>query len=197
MNKTELIEKYRDINVDYDDWSDYVQEEFKADMKLIGIDVDRIYYSGFWSQGDGACFEGSVDSWPLVLKALGYDDNTALVALADDNWSFGCKHSGRYWHEHSVSYDDDMPNPDGETDEWFLDNYCPYDDVLRCQAWLELLRPVDYAEIKRHLKTLFEGKMLDLYHDLEKEYDYLTSDEAVWDAIQGNAFDDELDEGEL
>jgi len=30
---------------------------------------------------------------------------------------------------------------------------------------------------------------VDLYRRLEKEYDYLTSDEAVWDAIVANDLD--------
>lgn len=38
--------------------------------------------------------------------------------------------------------------------------------------------------------------MKDLYRTLEKEYEYYTSDEAVWVTIQANELDDELNEEE-
>ena len=56
--RTSLLEKYRYINVEFDKWWDCVESDFKEDMLLVGIDVDRIFFSGFSSQGDGACFVG-------------------------------------------------------------------------------------------------------------------------------------------
>jgi hypothetical protein len=38
---------------------DELSDDAKECAKIIGIDIDNVYYSGFWSQGDGACFEGS------------------------------------------------------------------------------------------------------------------------------------------
>lgn len=40
------------------DW-EHVYEMAKDAGRLMGIEIDQIYFSGFWSQGDGACFEGS------------------------------------------------------------------------------------------------------------------------------------------
>lgn len=49
---------YRESSSD-DQWWDCVFEDSKEVAKLIGIDIVDIYFSGFSSQGDGACFTGS------------------------------------------------------------------------------------------------------------------------------------------
>jgi hypothetical protein len=57
VTRTELLEKHRDINV-HDDWWQPTYDAFADDMRLKGIRVYRMFFSGFSSQGDGACFEG-------------------------------------------------------------------------------------------------------------------------------------------
>ena len=47
---TEDFEWWRD---DYDYW--------KEKLAKLGYEVEDIWFSGFWSQGDGACFEGSLN----------------------------------------------------------------------------------------------------------------------------------------
>jgi len=39
--------------------AEHVIDDAKHVAKLIGIDITDVYYSGFYSQGDGACFEGA------------------------------------------------------------------------------------------------------------------------------------------
>ena len=41
-------------------WSESVIDDARRIGALIGFDVDEIYWRGFWSQGDGACWSGSV-----------------------------------------------------------------------------------------------------------------------------------------
>ena len=41
-------------------WSESVIDDAKRIGALIGFRVDEIYWRGFWSQGDGACWSGSV-----------------------------------------------------------------------------------------------------------------------------------------
>lgn len=41
-----------------DDWFDSVYDGFREDLALLGIEVDEMYFTGFWSQGDGASFSG-------------------------------------------------------------------------------------------------------------------------------------------
>lgn len=63
---------YRDSAFDYD-WHDTVTEDFARAAEILGVELltrparlmgggtrqhPCIWFSGFWSQGDGACFEG-------------------------------------------------------------------------------------------------------------------------------------------
>lgn len=54
--KNKVIEHYRNINVDYDQWHEPIIEGAKEDLIAAGYINPTIYYSGFSSQGDGACF---------------------------------------------------------------------------------------------------------------------------------------------
>ena len=60
-------DKYRE-NFDFSLCSDYVFEECKELFKLLGVSVDRFYYSGFSSQGDGACLPVQKD-WSFYEDA--------------------------------------------------------------------------------------------------------------------------------
>ena len=188
-----LIDRYRDINTDHE-WWDSTYECFKERMEAIGIEVDQMYFSGFWSQGDGACFEGQVSNWGLFLKSLGIT-NGVLVEFARDHWAFSVKHRGHYYHENCTVFDADMPNPDGEDDEWFIERYSPYEvNDFRSVAWLAVLKEFDFSSMEKTFRDAFKDHMRQLYKDLEAEYDDLTSDEAVWDSIVANELDDELEE---
>ena len=43
---------------DDNEYSEFVIDDAKEVAALMGWEIDKVYYSGFWSQGDGACFEG-------------------------------------------------------------------------------------------------------------------------------------------
>ena len=45
MYDKELIEKYRDINVEHDEWSECVITPFKEAMLDIGVDVDSVLFT--------------------------------------------------------------------------------------------------------------------------------------------------------
>jgi hypothetical protein len=172
----ELIERHRGY-IDDIDWWDDVEEKFKAGMAEIGLRVDRIYFSGFSSQGDGACFEGAVDHWGKLLHAMGVKTNPVMVEFLQENATAQLIHRGRYYHEHSIQFDLYVPEPD---EEW-----SGYTDQLRAAAWVALAT-YDYESLRNDLMEFCRDKMLDLYDKLEAEYDYLTSDEAVWEFIIAN-----------
>lgn len=100
----------------FDDWHESVIDDAKAIGALIGFDIDRVYFSGFWSQGDGACFEGDLSYRKGGAKAVrSYAPlDTDLHAIADA-WQAAqaplfyrgrarVEHRGRYYHEQSVSF---------------------------------------------------------------------------------------------
>ncbi|MFA7254446.1 MAG: hypothetical protein WC107_07930 [Patescibacteria group bacterium] len=55
--KQKAIEDYRQDGFYYE-WWDAVYEDARQIGEILGIEIDNIYFSGFSSQGDGACFEG-------------------------------------------------------------------------------------------------------------------------------------------
>jgi hypothetical protein len=192
MNQ-QLIAKYRDINVDYHGWWECVYSDFVEDMAAVGIRVERMYFSGFASQGDGACFVGEVDDWGLFLPHMNIHDRILIQHAENTVWEFSVKHSGYYFHENSTHFTDGIYLPeaglvptDGYRDEYIeFNSPYPADDV-RSQAWLTVLEQYDPATLVDDFTERFKDHMRDLYRRLEQDYNYLTSDEVVWESIVAN-----------
>jgi hypothetical protein len=192
--RDEILDKHRHYNTDHLDWWDAVYDCFKADMDAIGIDVDKIYFSGFWSQGDGACFEGRVSNWDAFLRSCGYEC-PALISLAEQAWSFRVEHRGHYYHENCTSFTSDMACPSdycySELDE-FVYAYSPYKTEIQDAVFLTNLQGYDYDKLHDEFEEEFKSHMRDLYNRLEVEYDALTSDESVLEALHANDMLDEI-----
>ncbi len=186
QEQTMILDKHRNTNVEYDDWWDSTYDAFKDNMEKVGIDVDQIYFSGFWSQGDGACFEGRVKHWTNFLTSLGYQ-SPQLHTLASEYWTCSSKHSGHYYHEHCTSFDVHLPLPEGTDDDDFADYYTHTDEgsVERAVA-LAVLHQLDAEALEREFIEAMRNHMRELYRQLEREHAYLTSDEAVLDSLEAN-----------
>jgi hypothetical protein len=151
-------EQYRNGNLDGYDWWDSVYDDTKAIGALFGLRIDRIYFSGFWSKGDGACFEGGYQYRKGALKAVVEyapkdTELHGIVARLQEvqrkafyGLYASCKQSGRY---NSMRVNVDNDSRDISEDE--EDNIT---DELR----------------------LFAGW---IYSQLESEYEYLQSDECI------------------
>jgi hypothetical protein len=190
----EILDKHRHYNTEHLDWWDAVYDDFKADMQATGIDVDKMYFSGFYSQGDGACFEGRVDDWPKFLESVGYTC-PALITLAEQAWSFRVEHRGHYYHENCTSFTSDMVSPDDYTDDVlgdFVDENSPYKTDIQNAAFVAILKGYNYDKLHDEFEQEFKSHMRDLYNRLEVEYDALTSDESVLEALHANDMLDEI-----
>jgi len=184
----EILDKHRHWNVEHIDWWDGVYDCFKADMDAIGIDVDKMYFSGFWSQGDGACFEGSVNDWPKFLASLGYTC-PALIALAETGWRFGVEHKGHYYHENCTRFDaclNTLDSNDAVDDDDFAQTFSPYQSEIQTAAWMALIADYTRLDLEERFEEAFKDHMRALYNQLEAEYDHLTSDEAILDSLEAN-----------
>jgi hypothetical protein len=190
----EILDKHRHYNTEHLEWWDSVYDDFKHDMLSVGIEVHRMYFSGFCSQGDGACFEGRVYSWgdflPSILRA-----DPALITLAEQAWSFRVEHCGHYYHENCTSFTSDMACPSdycySELDE-FVHAYSPYKTEIQDAVFLTNLQGYDYDKLNEEFEAEFKSHMRDLYNRLEVEYDALTSDESVLEALNANDMLDEI-----
>lgn len=193
----ELIDKYRTVYVEYDDWFTHVYEGFKERMDRIGVYVDRIYFSGFWSQGDGACFEGNVKDWGKYLTHLGYTD-PILIDCAENNWTYRWAQSGHYYHHKSVSYDDGVYLPENpHTSGYYGGRDIPDEDQFLGAVWDATMEQHDLLALTEKIQEDLEDHMQDLYRQLETEYEHLTSDEVVIEWLEANEIDpDELTDKE-
>jgi len=123
------------------DYAETVIDDAKHIGAIMGIDVDDVRYSGFWSQGDGASFTGSyayVKGAAAAIRAEAPND-AALHAIADTLQRIQARHfyqltatisqSGHYSHEYTMSVDAedardsyrDIGNADEELTEAFRD----------------------------------------------------------------------------
>lgn len=67
--KQKAREWYLESALNYD-WWEYIYEDAIAIGKILGIEIERIYFSGFGSQGDGACFDGTFAYRKNMLREL-------------------------------------------------------------------------------------------------------------------------------
>ena len=195
--KSKILDDNRYWNVGDFDWWDSVYELFTEDMKAIGIEVDKMYFSGFWSQGDGACFEGRVCDWGLFLTSLGYT-NPLFIEHFRQYAEFAVRHRGHYYHENCTSFTAEFNLPEEFDEEDFLQVY-GYGEELRDAALIAALSlPENSGDaLKAQFTEAFKDHMRDLYRRLEAEYEYLTSDEVVLESLEANDMLDELIEDAL
>lgn len=178
---------YRDAAVT-DDWWDAVYDDFERTCDILGVSLKTrpvrlmgggtrqkacIWFSGFWSQGDGAAFEGylshakgataSIRDYAPQDKTLhGIADR--LQAIQRRNFyqlTAEVSHRGRYCHEYTMSVDVSRVSPTGQP---------PTDDAE------EVVTEI-FCDLARWL-----------YRQLQAEYDHLTSDEAIEEGIVVNEY---------
>ena len=176
---------YRESCLDYE-WHEVVYDDFQTICGLLGVTLRNrpvplvgggtrerpcVWFSGFWSQGDGASFEGSYEYAAGAARAIRdhAPRDTDLHAISDAlqeiqqrnfyQLSAGIRQRGRYCHEYTMAIDVERDSP----------------------TWQ---RMTDGAE-----DTVIEA-MRDLarwlYRQLEREYDYQSSDAVVDETLGYN-----------
>lgn len=171
--KARAIERLANINVQDDFWYECILDDIEEICKIIGIDLDTrqsrpcIYFSGFSSQGDGACFEGTYEYKRNSLKAIQEHAplDTDLHAIVKDlfliqmNNFFSLwakvKHKGPYSHEYCTTFLVER------TDEKAI-----------------------VGDSEDNLIEILRRFMRWIYKRLEREYDYLTSEQAIIESIE-------------
>jgi hypothetical protein len=172
--KKKGVENLYDINVSDFEWWDCTYEDATEIAALMGIEISEIYFSGFSSQGDGACFECSysyqkggvkaVKDYAPIDKEL-HQIAARLQAIQRKNfYKVGAeiKHSGSYYHENCTDIQVWSNNEamGGANDE-------------------------AYYGTKEALKDFMKW----IYRQLERQYDYLTSEEAIVETIEANDYE--------
>lgn len=185
----------RECQAGDNDLSERNYDDFETVVGILGIDLKQrnertvsgktyskpcIWWSGFCSQGDGLCFEGT---WSLrkesieEIKAHAPQD-TELHRIAEQLWpvmmgredglTATITHSGHYYHENSVDIEISLGDDD-------FDDY----EIPECE------------QIKTALKDLMRW----MYARLDEDNDYLNSDECIDEAITCNEYEFDGDGG--
>lgn len=170
--KQKALEKHWDINVDYD-WWDCTYEDATTIFEMIGFtfhdEKQPLYFSGFSSQGDGACINKAYYEYRKgALKAVknyapGDTDLHQIVKAFQDlqrkafyTGTASIRHSGHYYHERSM--------------------------VINVECEKGMFDDDDFRELVSDLCHWF-------YKQLENEYDCLTSEEAILETLRANEYD--------
>jgi len=178
---------YREGALDYE-WWDSIEEDTKIIAQALGLQVEKLYFTGFCSQGDGACLTGAwyasdmnlKDLWAHIgresngdKRLLGIGATLADIVQCVPASSATLRHTGNYYHEYSVTIDVDtdegMEDPSGDYEEYFdQDEHLVFEEQIT-----ECLRDL----------------MRWTYRQLEAEYDYQMSDESVDENIRANDYE--------
>ena len=144
-------------------WSDATIEDAKEIASLMGWDIEKIYFSGFWNQGDGACFIGrmrySKGCANAVKKYAPKDVELHRIAKAWQDlqkrnfYSLRAtvKHRGPYYHEYCTEFN------------------C--EDIRENNGYLE------NAETEKEIIEIARDFMRWIYKQLQDAYEYETSEE--------------------
>jgi hypothetical protein len=161
-SQQKIIEPFReayepDYSHIYYEFINDMSENYGADIK-----IDDIEWSGFWSQGDGACFTCDFDEEVIetMLRAeLSEDDRAHLDRLGvrfNSIKSIRTGPSNFYSHENTVT---------GE-----ISFYCSDDTELKVEV---------IAAMEAHLTDIIRRSCKDLYQRLQDYYDEEMEDEVI------------------
>ena len=148
------------------DWHEYIYDDAKACAALLGINIDKIYFSGFYSQGDGACFDGSYSYKKgalTAIKAYAPLDTTLheiareLQAIQKPAFYRLCaevEHSGRYYHENCTEFT--ITN----NGEYFFDSRDSYIRDNESAALVEPFMPIRLTPTPTSASIIGESEVL-------------------------------------
>lgn len=155
-----VIDRMRETEVD-SEWDSFILDEKKDELEKYGFNDIKIYYSGFGSQGDGACFIAKVHNFkPIVNSEFCKDMPKEIKRLIDDvDVTMEIKHKSNYMHSRSVTFD-----------------YSSYDNEA-------------FIEFEDKFEKCYVSWCDALYKELDNAYDIETSDETVKSTIEANNYE--------
>ena len=184
-------------NYQPDYWDDYVIEDAKEQGRLRGFEIDEIYYSGFWSQGDGASWTGTINltkflEWEEQQEKPLLNDYQRVLLGAGAKYAFSLvvEVRGRYSHSHTMLLSTGM-NADGVPAELPDGPYAG----MRGEDYEELLAE-NADEIDVILLSAARDYADEIYKDLEAAYEYECSEEHFKEMAECNEWEFN-EEGEI
>jgi hypothetical protein len=192
--KEKVHEWYVSSCMDYD-WYEYTIDDLKSQGPEKGLDVDEINFSGFYSQGDYASWNGSIRLLDFLDAHLtpenpDYARYLILRDLIDDDWvQHRVSVSNRQYRGHVTTVEEPedytyraVDEPDVLTHGMFkgvnvehIGREIDIDDLLSSlHEWMQ----TEAGEYARRC-----------YKQLEEEYEWLCSPEQIADACKHNEWE--------
>lgn len=171
--KQTAIETYRDLNT-YDGWWEPIFEGITEEANAKGFHVGNIYFSGFWSQGDGAMFEYTTLGDTLFSNFVDQLDLSPMRKSWLKTQTFAQSegtHSGHYYHENCCSHVIDF-EPKFSWSENFGNWISSFAD-----------------QYEQFVISEYKSLCGELYSRLNTYHDELTSDEAIAEGIIANEYE--------
>lgn len=165
----------------WDEWYEGVEECFTDDMAAHGVTVEKISFSGFYSQGSYASFDGKI----IVHKWMAtetYDDGQTY-AEAFPALYLAAKQDRAVVHvstsyRGSVLFNEDMI--DAETPVGIFEH-------LDVDAWEQLVAEQDErSNWESNIRGFVDLANRKLFRQLQEEYEYLTSEESFLESCECN-----------
>lgn len=157
------------------DWWDHTYEDAKTIGKLMGIEINDISFSGFWSQGDGASFTGHYSYAKGAAAAVREyaPEDKELHRIVDKLQAI----QREFFYQLSAHLTRTMHHYSHEN-----------------TVGIEVFRDGDYsdsvsAEIEKELLEVFRDFMRWIYKSLEAEYEYQTSEEQLIEMADANEYE--------
>lgn len=201
--KKKALDKHRDYYVD-DCWWDCSYGNFiqSASSKGYSILPRDIHFTGFSSQGDGACFAGTVRKTSEETVALIHDPLAAKIKLHHSKCRLlniepiNLELTARLFHG-GTTYCHSGTMEIAETE--FADHYwgrCYMGECICSDNWPgvcdereALLREIGLVPFSRILLQEARDLADELYKTLEKEHEHLTSDECITYHLRHNDYE--------
>lgn len=151
------------------DWWKSVYERWAQRLEALGFEDVKIQFRGFWSQGDGASFTAEyVDLGKFIREHYEGHEAARLLRIteASDATAKVTRHSFHYAHPNTVGANLDAYDGRG---------YTRIEKRLR--------------DLEDHLTEMVRDLSYKIYRDLEEEYEYLTSEEALLEFAEANEYE--------
>lgn len=187
-SKQKAIEKFREYNGEDSFWHECIIEEWTQVLEKIGFDqkVD-ISFSGFSSQGDGASFTCNYAIVENLLTFLGMDQvhRDVLIGWNIPNLAFLPVDKVRQLRRIQGAF---------TTRVHRISHHYSHENTVRVEVIADTLEKhkrinalLDYFE--EFLEEFKSDICHAIYRHLEKEYDYLNSDESITANIKANEYE--------
>jgi len=181
--------KWIEYGLDYE-WWDFIEERLAEDLAKVGITKLKMYFSLSYCQSDYATFTGTVhvSEW---METNNDGDQTyaekypALHRYLWDSGDHSSISSGYRGGWGSVNFDMHFGNTYPSGIFKHLDQ----------ESWDELVEEqYDAANLSDAMQEWVTARSKQLYRDLQKEYEYLSSEEAFIESCECNEVTFELEE---